>query len=95
MNQEQKCKDAIDKAIRKGTGMTVNGNPVFDYKQCENVATFKKVFNEHFADKYTYSNSEVGIVKTVLTGTGLMLKGIGEILIASSSGVNGVVINKK
>jgi len=95
MENEKKCKVAIEKALKNGTGSTVNGNPIFDYKLCGSMQTFKKVFNEHFSKEYCYSDSDLGIVKGILKGTGMLLIGIGTMLESSGSSVEGVVIKKK
>ena len=79
------CKEAIEKYLKHGSGIKINGESIFNYgKHCSDYNNFKRVFKENFEDKYEHSKGDsetassiCGFVGDILIGTGKMLKGIG------------------
>ena len=78
------CKEAIEKYLKNGSNVKINGESIFNYgKHCSDYNNFTRVFKENFEEKYKYSRGDsemassiCGFVGDILIGTGMMLKGI-------------------
>lgn len=94
---DQSCKNAIDDHFKYGSNTMINGNYVFKYTpQCRDLDHFKKVFNENYKNKYSYTSSDATYCGNIISLVGSLIIKIGSILETHGNNISkdSVIIKK-